>query len=89
MTNEFRVKQSTIQDKLRDQLSSLSQRKFDSIEYRLYQILDNTDITEAEKNLIYIQLSKVICKKPASYQYIQKGGKLTTEYTQQLIQKKD
>ena len=67
MTNEFRVKKSTIQDKLRDQLSSLSQRKFDSIEYRLYQILDNTDITKAEKNLIYIQLSKVICKKLASY----------------------
>jgi hypothetical protein len=62
-TNELRTKWSTIQHKLRDQLSSPSQRQFESIERGLHNILD-ADIVEAEKNLIYTRLNEVVRKNP-------------------------
>jgi hypothetical protein len=88
-TNELRTKWSSLQPKLKDQLSSPSQRQFESIECGLHKILDDADIIEAEKNLIYTRLNEIVRKKPASRRRVQKGGELTSEHAQQLIQKKD
>jgi hypothetical protein len=88
-TQEFRSKWSRIQPKLLDQLSSPSQRQFDSIERGLQTILDIGDITKAERDLLYTRVAEIVRKKPTSRRRVQKGGELTAEYAQQLIQAKD
>jgi hypothetical protein len=73
-TTEFRAKWTNIQHKLKDQLSSPSQMQFESIERGLQKILVDSDVTEAEKNLLYTRLSEVVRKKPISRRRVQKGG---------------
>ena len=86
---EFRVKWSNIQSKICDQLSSLIQYQFESIEYRLQILLDISDITRAERDQLYIKISAVVHKKPTSRYRIQKGRELITTFVQQLIRGKD
>jgi hypothetical protein len=88
-TQEFRVKWSTLQPKLHNQLSSPTQRQFDSIERGLQSLLDLSDITRAERDLLYTRISDVVRKKPTSRRRVQKGGELTAEYAQQLIKERD
>jgi hypothetical protein len=39
--------------------------------------------------MVYSRLSEVVRKKPTSRRRVQKGGELTSEHTQELIQAKD
>ena len=88
-TREFRTKWSELQPKLIDQLSSPTQRKFDSVQCGLYRILDDSDITQIEKDMLYSRMSEVVKKKPTSRRRVQKGGELTAEHAQELIKAKD
>jgi hypothetical protein len=88
-TKEFRTKWSELQPKIIDQLSSPTQRKFDSIQRGLHRILDDSDMTQIEKDMVYSRLSEVVRKKPTSRRRVQKGGELTAEHAQELIQAKD
>jgi hypothetical protein len=76
-THEFRAKWSRIQPKLLDQLSSPSQRQFDSIERGLQTILNTSDVTRVERDILYTRVSEVVRKKPTSQYRVQKGGELT------------
>jgi hypothetical protein len=88
-TKEFRTKWSELQPKIVDQLSSPTQRKFDSVQRGLHRILDDSDMTQIEKDMIYSRLSEVVRKKPTSRRRVQKGGELTTEYAQEQIAAKE
>jgi hypothetical protein len=88
-THEFRAKWSRIQPKLLDQLSSPSQRQFDSIDRGLQTILDLSNITRAKRDLLYTQVTEIVRKKLTSRRRVQKGGELTTQYTQDKIKAKD
>lgn len=88
-THEFRAKWSSIQPRILDLLSSPSRRHFGSIERGLQNVLDVSDITQAERNLLYIRVNEVIRKKPTSRRRIQKGGELNAEYAQGLIREKE
>jgi len=46
-------------------------------------------MTQIEKDMIYSRLSEVVRKKPTSRRRVQKGGELTAEHAQELIQAKD
>jgi hypothetical protein len=52
-THEFRAKWSNLQPKLQNQLSSPSQRQFDSIERGLQSLLDASDITRVERDVLH------------------------------------
>jgi hypothetical protein len=88
-TKEFRTKWSELQPKIVDQLSSPTQRKFDSVQRGLHRILDDSDMTQIEKDMIYSRLSEVVRKKPTSRRRVQKGGELTTEQAQEQIAAKE
>jgi len=88
-TKEFRAKWSELQPKIVDQLSSPTQRKFDSVQRGLHRILDDSDMTQIEKDMIYSRLSEVVRKKPTSRRRVQKGGELTTEQAQEQIAAKE
>ena len=88
-THEFRAKWSSIQPQILDLLSSPSRRHFGSIERGLQNVLDVSDITQAERNLLYIRVNEVIRKKPTSRRRIQRGGELNAEYAQGLIREKE
>jgi hypothetical protein len=88
-TKEFRAKWSELQPKIVDQLSSPTQRKFDSVQRGLHRILDDSDMTQIEKDMLYSRISEVVRKKPTSRRRVQKGGELTAEHAQELIQAKE
>ena len=80
---------SVYSQQLLDLLSSPSRRHFGSIERGLQNVLDVSDITQAERNLLYIRVNEIIRKKPTSRRRIQKGGELNAEYAQGLIREKE
>lgn len=88
-TQEFRSKWNRLQLKLPDQLSSPSQRQFDSIGRGLQTILDISDITRAERDLLYTRVREIVRKKPTNRHRVQKGRELTTQYAQDKIKAKD
>jgi hypothetical protein len=88
-THEFRTGWANIQSKLQNQLSSPTQRKFNSIERGLQSLLDLSDIVQTERDTLYTRISHITSKKPISRRRVQRGGELTAEYAQQLIQNKD
>jgi hypothetical protein len=88
-TKEFRAKWSELQPKIVDQLSSPTQRRFDSVQRGLHRILDDSDMTQIEKDMLYSRISEVVRKKPTSRRRVQKGGELTAEHAQELIQAKE
>jgi hypothetical protein len=91
-THEFRAKWSIIQPKLQAQLSSPSQRQFDSINRGLEGLLDTSDRTLVERDMLYIRVSETMRKKPTNRYRLrqrQQGGELTAEYAQAQIAAKD
>ncbi|KIN00070.1 hypothetical protein OIDMADRAFT_30434 [Oidiodendron maius Zn] len=88
-TREFRIKWQNLEPKLQNQFSSPTQRQFDSIGRGLQCLLDLSDITRAERDLLYSRIAEVVRKKPTSRHRVQKGGELAAEYAQELIRAKD
>ena len=87
-TYEFRAKWSNIQPKLQNQLSSPSQRQFDSIERGLYSLLDVSDITRVERDVLYTRITEVVRKKPTIRRRVG-NGEMTASHAQRLIEAKD
>jgi hypothetical protein len=88
-TYEFRTGWANIQSKLQHQLSSPTQRKFDSIERGLQSLLDLSDIVQTERDMLYSRIKDIKGGKPANRRRVQKGGELTAQHAQQLIEAKD
>jgi hypothetical protein len=87
-THEFRAKWSKLQPKLQNQLSSPSQRQFDSIERGLQSLLDTSDITQVERDVLHTRIAEVVRKKPTIRRRV-KNGELTASYAQSLIEMRD
>jgi hypothetical protein len=87
-THEFRAKWSNLQPKLQNQLSSPSQRQFDSIERGLQSLLDASDITRVERDVLHTRIAEVVRKKPTARRRV-KNGELTAPYAQSLIEMRD
>ena len=87
-THEFRAKWSNLQPKLQNQLSSPSQRQFDSIESGLQSLLDASDITRVERYVLHTRIAEVVRKKPTARRRV-KNGELTAPYAQSLIEMRD
>jgi hypothetical protein len=69
-------------------LSSLSQRQFNSIERGLHSLLDVSDITRVERDVLYTRITEVVRKKPAIRRRVG-NGEMTVSYAQRLIDAKD
>jgi hypothetical protein len=87
-TYEFRAKWSKIQPKLQNQLSGPSQRQFDSIERGLHSLLDVSDITRVEQDVLYTRITEVVRKKPTIRRRVG-NGEMTASHAQRLIDAKD
>jgi DDE superfamily endonuclease len=90
-THEFRAKWSNLQPKLQslqNQLSSPSQQQFDSIERGLQSLLDVSDITRVERDVLYTRITEVVRKKPTIRRKLG-NGPLTASYAQGLIEIRD
>jgi hypothetical protein len=87
-THEFRAKWSNLQPKLQNQLSSPSQRQFDSIERGLQSLLNASDITRVERDVLHTRIAEVVRKKPTARRRV-KNGELTASYAQSLIEMRD
>ena len=87
-THEFRAKWSSLQPKLQNQLSSPSQRQFDSIDRGLQSLLNTSDITRVERDLLYTRVSEVVRKKPTIRRRLG-NGEMTASYAQGLIDARD
>jgi ribosomal 50S subunit-associated protein YjgA (DUF615 family) len=88
-THEFRAKWSNLQPKLQNQLSSPSQRQFDSIERGLQSLLNVSDITRVERDLLYTRVAEVVRKRPTIRRRVAKGGEMTVSHAQALIEARD
>ena len=88
-THEFRAKRSNLQPKLQNQLSSPSQRQFDSIERGLQSLLNVSDITRVERDLLYTRVAEVVRKRPTIRRRVAKGGEMTVSHVQALIEARD
>ena len=88
-THEFRAKRSNLQPKLQNQLSSTSQRQFDSIERGLQSLLNVSDITRVERDLLYTRVAEVVRKRPTIRRRVAKGGEMTVSHVQALIEARD
>ena len=87
--HEFRTNWASIQSRLYTQLSSPTQRKFESIERGLQSLLDLSDIVQTERDTLYTRISQIKGKKPTSRRRVRNAGELTAQHAQQLIQAKD
>jgi hypothetical protein len=87
-THEFRAKWSNLQLKLQNQLRAPSQRKFDSIERGLQSLLDISDMTGVERDLLYTRVAEVVRKKPTIRRRVG-NRELTIRYAQGLIEARD
>lgn len=88
-TYQFRSEWASIQSKLYTQLSSPTQRKFESIERGLQSLLDISDIIQTERDTLYTRIADIKRRKPTSRRRVQKGGELTAQQAQQMIEAKD
>jgi hypothetical protein len=91
-THEFRAKWSNLQPKLQNlqnQLSSPSQRQFDSIERGLQSLLNVSDITQVERDLLYTRVAEVIRKRPTIRRRVAKGGEMTVSHAHAIIEARD
>jgi hypothetical protein len=70
-------------------LSSPSQRQFDLIERGLQSLLNVSDITRVERDLLYTRVAEVVRKKPTIRRRVAKGGEMTTLHAHAIIEARD
>lgn len=86
--HQIQLQLSELRPKIRDVLSSPSQRKFDSFDRGTVQYLDEAEITLVERDILYRRISEISKKKTLNRKRIQRGGELTGEMAQELLEKK-
>ena len=75
--------------KIRAGLSSPSRQEFDSLERGTTLVLYEGEIHKVERDLLYRRVEEHTKKLPTSRKRIQKGGELTGDYAQGLLNEKD
>ena len=75
--------------KIRAGLSSPSHQEFDSLERGTTLVLYEGEIHKVERDLLYRRVEEHTKKLPTSRKRIQKGGELTGDYAQKLLDEKD
>ncbi len=70
-------------------MSSPSQRQFDLIERGLQSLLNVSDITRVERDLLYTRVAEVVRKKPTIRRRVAKGGEMTTLHAHAIIEARD
>jgi hypothetical protein len=75
--------------KVIDLLSSPSKRDFESFQRGTIEVLEEGALTAVEKEMLYKRVQEITNKKPFSRARLQKGGAMTKEEAQKILDQED